>query len=947
MLVVRLRPLVPLVAAAVLVAAGGAPAHAEDRPPFATAVAVNALPPGESGHFSPAGQAAGMASGDPDDYGPHVDDQREMFWEGRHKPGSFAEVTGPPASPRPGVRIYRDSYGVPSIYADTGADVWWGAGYAAGQDRLFLADAVRRLGRGTFAALAGPSYVPDDVRVRLGAYTEDEYAAMLEALPPDDRTAIVRYGEGLDAWIQEVRADPTKLPTEYVVLSSLPERWTTTDTLAAGVYITRYVASAGLLEPEPLTVLRSLDAKLGREAALDAFADLFPREDPRATTTVPASEGTFPNDPTPRADRDAVYRAAAAYALSLPEELDEGPGTGAYPVPPSPPPPPLPVGPSAAPPVAPGAPGAASGVAAAALRRVDESLRAFVGGLRGGSFGFAVAGSRTANRAPLLVSGPQLGYSYPTQLWELEVHGGPYDARGVSVPGLPTVGIGYGQHVAWALTTGFSRTIDSFAETTRRSDGGALQYLHDGTWHDAECRTERVSYRTEVEGVPVGPAVFYEDVEACRTVHGPVVAATADGTRARSVQLAMWKREIETVSGLLAFDVVDTFEGFRDAVAKVTWNENVLYADRDGHVAYWHPGLHPRRSPLADPRFPSPGTGAYDWQGLLPRSALPHAADPAQGYLANWNNQPARGWGDALGDPYSGRPAGAAGRVDVLDRLLAGARDLDIAKVEALLTRMGRTDQRWGDFRPVVAALAPKAGDTADRRAALDLLLGWDGTAYGAGAGTSEGAFEDETVTDGPAPTFFRELTDRLRDRVLADLPEDVVTRVDAIRVEGDAMATTSHVFDATQADNLVLRVLSRRTDPPLRRDWLAGRTPAAVLGQALDDTVAALRERYGDDPATWRAPHPRRAVESLTGAVGPSVSMPYEDRGSWEHIVAFGPQSVPPRGPGDAVTGGSSPPPVATTGLDGWLPFAAVAAVLPAVWSRRKRRAGPSARAG
>jgi acyl-homoserine lactone acylase PvdQ len=101
--------------------------------------------------------------------------------------------------------------------------------------------------------------------------------------------------------------------------------------------------------------------------------------------------------------------------------------------------------------------------------------------LHGGSYSFAVAPKRTTTGAAMLVSGPQLGYSYPTQLWEVEVHGGGYDARGSTVPGLPTVGIGYGKRVAWGLTTGNSKTIDSFIETTRRY-GGVLEYLHKGVW---------------------------------------------------------------------------------------------------------------------------------------------------------------------------------------------------------------------------------------------------------------------------------------------------------------------------------------------------------------------------------------------------------------------------------------------------------------------------------
>lgn len=913
-----MRRLLPVLAALAVVAAAALPAGAAtDTPPPQQLRAVNALPPGESGFISVADQARGMAGGQPGDYGPHIDDQRELFWSQRHKPGGFEKPSGTPETPKSGVRIYRGAYGVPLVYGDTGFDVWWGAGYAAGQDRLFLADAIRRLGRGTFGELGGPAYVPDDVRVRVGAYTDAEYQAMFDALPQEGKDAITGYAEGMNAWIQKVRLDPRLLPAEYAVLSSLPEAWSTLDTLAAGVYITRYVASAGLLEPEPLTLLRPLVAKYGTQGGLDAFADLSWQQDVKATTTIPAAEGAFDNDPVPAGQRDAVFRARASYALSLPTELDEGPGTGAYPAPAAP-----------APPVA-----VAPSPAAQVIGTTLERLHRWAQSLRGGSFGFAVSPGRSATGGALLMSAPQLGYSYPTQLWELEVHGGGYDARGVSVPSLPTVAIGYGKRTAWALTTGFSRTIDSFIETTRRV-GGRLEYFHDGAWKPAACRTETVKYRTSQQGVPVGPAVFSVDVPVCRTGHGPIVASTADGTRARSVQFAMWKRELETVKGILGFDRAQNLAQFRAAVSQVTWNENVLYADADGHIGYWHPGLQPIRSPLADPRFPSPGTGEYDWRGLMPFAALPHAVDPAVGYLANWNSKPAVGWVDTLGDPYSARPAGIASRVVVIQDQLAHAGKLTLAGVEQLATRVGRRDVRFGFERPLLAAL-PTAGMDATTRAALAAVLAWDGTTLGAGAGTSNGDFTDDTVTDGPGPTIYRVFADKLRDQVLAGLPQVAVTRSDALPVDSDPFASTSHIFDATPADNLVLRVLRPELSALApHRDWLAGRTRTQVVRAALADTVRALTASFGTDVSAWRGQHPRRPVDSLTGVVGPSLTMPYEDRGSWEHIVALDPPARP-------VSSTPAPPKggLATTGLLSVVPLAGLLLLGLGLASRQRSR--------
>ena len=86
--------------------------------------------------------------GNASDFGPHVDDQRAMYWRNQTKPDNFVRPTGTPATPRSGVRIYRDRSGVPLVYGSNGYNVWYGAGYAAATDRLFEMDAIRRLAEG-------------------------------------------------------------------------------------------------------------------------------------------------------------------------------------------------------------------------------------------------------------------------------------------------------------------------------------------------------------------------------------------------------------------------------------------------------------------------------------------------------------------------------------------------------------------------------------------------------------------------------------------------------------------------------------------------------------------------------------------------------------------------------------------------------------------------------
>ncbi len=854
---------------------GPAAGQSADTPPPQELRAGSSLPPGESGFTSVTAQAQGTASGDNADFGAHQDDQREQHWNVAHKPANF-HAEGTPEQPKDGVRIYRDSAGVPAVYGDTGRDVWWGAGYAAAQDRLFLMDAVRRTGEGTLAELTGSGDVPADVQARVLTYSDAEYDALEARLSPEARDAFQGYVDGANAWREKVIADPRLLPAEYVLLSSVPEPFTVRGSLAGGVYITRYVASEGGNEMDNVAALRELTESLGRSVAHAVFTDLVWNDDAKAAVTIPASEGRFPNQPTPPGVRKAVFDRLADWAATLPPELASGPGTGAFPVPDVPP---------ASAPTDARAP--AVRVAAAKAAKALSEWRARI---RGGSWGLAIGPSLTKDGNALLMSEPQLPFSYPSLLWEYEVHGGGYDARGVSVPGLPTVGIGWGERIAWALTTGYSKTIDSFVETVR-GQPGALEYLHDGTWKPADCRTETVNYRQAPEGVPVGPPVFTVTVPVCRTVHGPIVATSSDGTLARSVQYAIRDHEIDTVEGTLQWNRADTLAEFEDGVRKVSWNENVVYADADGHIAYWHPGRYPRRNPQSDQRLPVPGTGGYDFTGWLAFDEMPHVVDPAKGYLANWNNKPAVDWFDGIGTGDTSRPAGPVQRVVNINRVVESRRDWSFDSLPVLDRAVGSRDVRQELYLPLVRELSRTPGLSATERTAVGLLLGWRGDHFGPGADTSA-----DLTTDGAAPALYDELVLAVRRQLFTGLLPDDGSDAILDRLAG----VGSHKFDAPPLDNLAMRALRPSVSAlGIGHDYLRGRAPLVVFREALADAVATLQKTYPDITAA-RRDHPRTEIKSLTGVIGPpTTTMPYLDRGTWVHVVGFtGPGRRGPAGP-------------------------------------------------
>ncbi len=848
------------------------------------------MPPGQSGHF-PSALACPESAGScivpgqaPETYGPHIDDQRLMYWRSEFKPGEFLdtsdlepalilELTDPVAD---SVRVYRDPFGVPVVHAETDYGVWYGAGYALAQDRLFLIDQAVRQARGTAAEVLGSGSVPADVQTRVLTYTEAEYQAMFDRLSEAPKRALDAHVAGINAWIDEVNAIPLvspDLPQEFVALNYAPQHISAIDVLALGVLMTRFVAAAGGDEMANVQALRELEAQHGKDVGRRIFKDVMWLDDQRADVTI--ADRQFTNISTPAHLRDAVFEAAADFAATIPLELADGPGTGAFPAP-------------AALPVAALPKDYTWPVPPEQLAAALESWQHRPSHISA-SYMMVASPAVTADGSTLLVNGPQLGYTYPTLLAEVEVHGGGYDARGTTVAGLPVVGIGYGERTVWGLTTGESKTIDSFIVDIVSEDG--LQYRHAGETKTMDCHTETVNYRQAVMGVPVvaepAPGSSSLDVEVCRTVQGPVVARSADGSKARVVQYAMWKRETDTIEGVLEWNRVDTFPEFYAAMARVTWNENTMYADADGNIAYFHPGLHPWRHPSADQRLPLKGDGSQDHCDTLSFANTPKSINPPRGYLHNWNNKPAVGWGDGTGGDASQEPSAADGRNVNWEQVIRAELDgdgLTHADLVEMDKRIGRIDPRAAALLAPLLNCESGCGVSANGLALIAQLKTWDRQHYNDAIDIEAAAGEPGSL-DTAGATIFGHVVERMVDLMTADvLPADFITRH---RRRGN------HPYDAGTFHKLLAKILDPgKSTIPVQHDWLQGLTAQQFIAGVLELSYVELANEYGaEDPARFQRVHARSAVCSLADPlVGPCLDMPHQDRGSWLKLVGFVP---------------------------------------------------------
>lgn len=119
------------------------------------------------------------------------------------------------------VKIYRDNFGVPTIYAKNEGDLWFAVGYIQAQDRLWQMDLYRRTMLGRLSEIFGRDALEYDFLFR----TLDIKTATKEIqkiLPADVQNALVKYSEGVNAYIKENKG---RYPVEFDILNYEPEIW--------------------------------------------------------------------------------------------------------------------------------------------------------------------------------------------------------------------------------------------------------------------------------------------------------------------------------------------------------------------------------------------------------------------------------------------------------------------------------------------------------------------------------------------------------------------------------------------------------------------------------------------------------------------------------------------------------------------------------------------------
>ena len=619
---------------------------------------------------------------------------------------------------RSDVTITRDKQGIPHIYGTTRSGAEYGAGYAAGQDRLWMMDVFRHVGRGQLSSFAGGAPGNRQLEQQFylnGAYTEADLQAQIDRVKASGARGAQAYQDmtdylnGLNRYIADVKAGDD-FPGEYDLTGNANvftgdgiQPFQPTDLVAIGSVVGALFGAGGGNQVASALVKEAAEAKYGVAAGDQVWQSFREENDPEADLTLHSGQ-SFPFNGSP----------ANASGVAMPDPGSVTPQQIVF-----------------------DPTGSATGSATASATSTSGVLPAnLFAQKRGMSNALVVSGQYTDTGNPVAVFGPQTGYFAPQLLMLEEIQAPGISARGAAFAGLNFyVELGRGADYSWSATSAGQDIIDTFAVQLCNTDGSPATkdsnaYLYNGVCTPMQQIERDDSWSpTTADSTPAGS---YKLI-AFRTAFGIVQArATIGGKPVAYTQLrSTYLHEVDTIIGFQMFNdpsVVTGPAGFQQAASNITYTFNWFYVDSQ-HIAYYNSGLNPTRPAVDDPNLPITADAAHQWLNWdpstntvanTPFSAHPNSID--QDYYESWNNKIAKDY------TVSGFGDGSIYRSNLLNtrikNLITSGQKVSRASLTKAMEDAAVTDLRGETVLPELLQIIGTPTDPA-QAAAVNELRTW------------------------------------------------------------------------------------------------------------------------------------------------------------------------------------------------------------------------------
>ena len=453
-----------------------------------------------------------------------------------------------------------------------------------------------------------------------------------------------------------------------------------------------------------------------------------------------------------------------------------------------------------------------------------------------GSNGIAISPSITADHHALLWINPHTSFYFRSELQMASQEG--LDAYGAVTWGQFFVYQGFNPRAGWMHTSSGVDAVDEYLETVAEKDGKYF-YKYGDKYLPMTTTSITVPYRTSAGMAQKVFTAYY-------TRHGPVIRK--DGNK--WVSISLMQLPIKALEQSYLRTKATSYKAYLKTMQlHANSSNNTMYADADGHIAYFHANFIPRRDTSFDWTKPVDGSNpATDWGPVLSVDQSPHLLDPKSGWLYNSNNWP---WSAA--GKYSPRRSDFPRYVEMGTeesprghhalRLLTGAKNVTMSSLTAMA---------FESYLPAFAQMIPP------------LLKAYDQL---------------------PA-------SDSLRSALAAQI---AMLRAWDFRWGASSVPTSLAVF---WGEDVLRRVAHEaRSAGVSPMDFVASGAKAADLLQSLAAASARLTRDFGSWKTPWgeinRFQRLDDAIESHFDDAQPSVPVPFTSS-RWGSLASFGARPYP-----------------------------------------------------
>jgi penicillin amidase len=519
------------------------------------------------------------------------------------------------------VTVVRDKWGIPHIYASTQEDLFFAEGFVVAADRIIQMHAMRLIASGLFSAtpVGSSSDLSADVYMRIinlrGA--AQKIWEDVEANEPGIKTVLESFSAGVNAYLDAVKAGKITPPIEYSSLGEFAQ-WTPVDSLTIGRLQSWDLSFDG--ETDEISLMKRIESinKKFSTTPLVALAEDIQLFAPATETTVLAkkSSGSF---------------RSSSFNDKFFSQFEPGYFTKVY------------------------------DTISPVIRKIKGDSN-----IPRGSNNWIISGGMTTTGVPILANDTHLSLRNPAVFYQVHLNakdaGGDIDLAGVCFPGIPGIILGHNSYYAWGATVYYGDVTDVYVESI--TDGNPSTAFFKGKQVNIEIRKEEFPYAKPKDGCESfiddfikgtkysvsekdGKCILTVDIEIIPH-HGPVIPGSRVTSNGKTTALT-WRwtgfepsGDIKAVIGLMfGKNYQDFFNALKDfGVGAQNW----VYAGTDNHIAYAAYFRLPEREQLKTPPFafppylPVPGDGSAEWGKDVALENLPHALDPAQGFLVTANN---------------------------------------------------------------------------------------------------------------------------------------------------------------------------------------------------------------------------------------------------------------------------------------------------------------------